>query len=226
VEYKFMNGLSNAPRPVFAGQNNNPTSFGANTPPNVSNGPNGPHHDHGGKKPSEPTGRSQIGIKYLTIGNFVNKSDYQAVFVNVTGSSGGQAYFGKITSISPQYIVLDDVFYLEPGSTSNQFTLNNLNCALYSPNDTMVVNMSQVDFWENLASTSQVTKDINTYNSKNLKCGTASTATSDATTGTTGTTATTTPTPTTGTTDSKTTTPTPTPTTGTTGTTTTGSKTE
>jgi hypothetical protein len=214
VEYKFMNGLSNAPRPVFAGQNNNPTSFGANTPPNVSNGPNGPHHDHGGKKPSEPTGRSQIGIKYLTIGllfsvvilavvtlllisrgvetqgNFVNKSDYQAVFVNVTGSSGGQAYFGKITSISPQYIVLDDVFYLEPGSTSNQFTLNNLNCALYSPNDTMVVNMSQVDFWENLASTSQVTKDINTYNSKNLKCGTASTATSDATTGTTGTTTT------------------------------------
>src|SRR5271165_4045186 len=48
-----------------------------------------------------------ITIVYLIVGFFskgefgnVNKSEYQAVFVNVTGSSGGQAYFGHITSLN------------------------------------------------------------------------------------------------------------------------------
>lgn len=79
--------------------------------------------------------------------SYVNKSEYQSVFVNVTGSSGGQAYFGHIQEINSQYIVLTGVFYLEPGSTNNQFTLNNLSCALYNPQDTMIIKTDQVAFW-------------------------------------------------------------------------------
>jgi len=136
--------------------------------------------------------------------SYVNKSQYQAVFVNVTGSSGGQAYFGHIQQLNSQYIELTGVFYLEPGSSNNQFTLNNLSCALYNPNDTMIINRSQVAFWENLKSNSQVTTDINKWYTDNLQCSAASSASGSTgtssttgsttgTTGTTGTTSTTTP---------------------------------
>jgi hypothetical protein len=114
--------------------------------------------------------------------SYVNKSQYQAVFVNVTGSSGGQAYFGHIQKINSQYIELTGVFYLEPGSSNNQFTLNNLSCALYNPNDTMIINRAQVAFWENLKSNSQVTTDINKWNTDNLQCSAASATSGSSTT--------------------------------------------
>lgn len=113
--------------------------------------------------------------------SYVNKSEYQAVFVNVTGSSGGQAYFGHIVQLNSKYIELTGVFYLEPGSTNNQFTLNNLSCALYNPQDTMIINTDQVAFWENLKSNSQVTSDINKWNTDNLQCSSSGNATSGAT---------------------------------------------
>ena len=109
--------------------------------------------------------------------SYVNKNQYQAVFVNVTGSSGGQAYFGHITQLNSQYIELSGVFYLEPGSSNNQFTLNNLSCALYNPDDTMIISKAQVAFWENLKSNSQVTTDINKWNTDKLQCSAASAAT-------------------------------------------------
>jgi hypothetical protein len=135
-------------------------------------------------------------IAYLSFGNFfnegsyVNKSQYQAVFVNINGSSGGQAYFGNITAINSKNIVLSNVFYLQSGSSSNQFTLNNLSCALYNPQDQMIINRDQVAFWENLKSNSQVTQDINKWNSEKLQCATPSSNSSSSTSSTTGTTGT------------------------------------
>ena len=118
-------------------------------------------------------------------GGFVSNKDYQAVFVNVTGSSGGQAYFGHIKTINTQYIELQNVFYLEPGSSNNQFTLNNLSCALYNPQDTMIIKAAQVAFWENLKPNSQVTTDINKWYTDNLQCKSSTPAA--GATGTTGT---------------------------------------
>lgn len=143
-------------------------------------------------------------------GSYVNKSSYQAVFVNVIGSSGGQAYFGHIQQINPQYVELTNVFYLESGTKNNQFTLNNLSCALYSPEDTMIIKTDQVLFWENLSSTSSVSKDISKWYADKLTCNSSSSTnqtgattttpgTSTDTTGTTGTTGTTDTTGTTGT---------------------------
>lgn len=123
--------------------------------------------------------------------SYVKKNQYQAVFVNVTGSSGGQAYFGHITQLNSKYIELTGVFYLEPGSTNNQFTLNNLSCALYNPEDTMIINRDQVAFWENLKSNSQVTTDINKWHTDNLQCSSNSSGSGAAGTSTTGTTTTT-----------------------------------
>lgn len=117
--------------------------------------------------------------------SYVSSSDYQAVFVNVQGSSGGQAYFGHIQQINSQYIELSNVFYLEPGSSNNQFTLNNLSCALYNPQDTMLINRSQVAFWENLKTNSQVTSDINKWYTDNLQCSASTTASTSNTPATT-----------------------------------------
>jgi hypothetical protein len=103
-------------------------------------------------------------------GSYVDKSQYQAVFINVNGSSGGQAYFGNITSINSRYIILNNAFYLETGTGANQYTLNNLSCALYNPVDQMVINRSQVAFWQNLKSNSTVTQDINKWNTDKLQC--------------------------------------------------------
>lgn len=83
----------------------------------------------------------------------VDKSKYQAVFLN-----GGQVYFGKISDINDKYIDLADIYYLQvnqtvqPGSkqSNNNFTLAKLGCELHRPQDTMVINQSQVIFWENL----------------------------------------------------------------------------
>jgi hypothetical protein len=123
--------------------------------------------------------------------SYVTKSDYQAVFVNVTGSSGGQAYFGHIVQLNSKYIELTGVFYLEPGSTNNQFTLNNLSCALYNPQDTMIINRDQVAFWENLKTNSQVTTDINKWHTDNLQCSSSDASAAGSTTGSTGSTSTT-----------------------------------
>ena len=106
----------------------------------------------------------------------VNSSDYQAVFVNVAGSNGGQAYFGHIVAINNQYIELNNVFYLQPGQSASSFTLNKLTCALYTPTDPMLINKSQVDFWENLNSSSQITQDISKWNSEKLQCASPSTS--------------------------------------------------
>jgi hypothetical protein len=174
-----------------------------------------PHHD-GRKTKNERTGLMSlktlygvllVGVAILIIAtitsvitntvknesNYVNKNSYQSVFVNVAGSSGGQAYFGHIQEINSQYIELTGVFYLEPGSTSNQFTLNNLSCALYNPEDTMIIKTDQVVFWENLKSNSQVTTDINKWYTDKLSCSSTASASTSAgatTTGATGTSAT------------------------------------
>jgi len=126
---------------------------------------------------------------YKTTGetNYVNSSTYQSVDINVNGSTGGQIYFGKIVRMNSSFVIMDNVFYLQPGSSSNQYTLNSLTCALYNPQDQIVINRSQVAFWENLSSKSQVVTDIQKWHTDKLQCSKASTAstTTGTTTGTT-----------------------------------------
>ncbi len=94
---------------------------------------------------------------------YIDKSQYQAVFVNVNGTNGGQVYFGKITSLTPQYIRLTNVFYIQNQQTqdaqaaaNSSYNLVKLGCELHGPQDEMLINRDQVFFWENLKSDSQV----------------------------------------------------------------------
>ncbi len=127
-------------------------------------------------------------ISYLVIlkpetanqGEHVNTSKYQAVFLN-----GGQVYFGKISETAPDYMKLDDIYYLrvnqqvQPnGQTTNgDVQLVKLGCELHGPENSMVINTEQIIFWENLKDDGQVTQAIAKYVKENpdgQKCQTAS----------------------------------------------------
>lgn len=115
--------------------------------------------------------------------SYIKKGQYQAVFLN-----GGQVYFGKIGSYTGKYLTLTDIFYLrvnqqvQPGQTtaSNDVSLAKLGSELHGPEDQMVLNRSEVQFWENLKDDGQVVKAITEYK-KNPSAATAAPATDSGT---------------------------------------------
>ena len=99
---------------------------------------------------------------------YVNKDQYQAVFLN-----SGQVYFGKIKALNGQYLNLQDIYYLQTANNNNtsgsntNVSLVKLGCELHGPYDQMVINNSQITFWENLKSDGQVAKAIATFQKDN-----------------------------------------------------------
>ncbi len=103
----------------------------------------------------------------------VDTTKYQAVFLNggiefttVTGTP--IAYFGHITKLNDKYYVLNDVYYLTKpqASAANQSNveLTKLGCQqLHSPYDEMVINRSQVAFWENIKDNGKVAQAIKQF---------------------------------------------------------------
>ena len=129
-----------------------------------------------------------LGLLYLgtpTQGKFVKTNQYQAVFL-----TNGQVYFGHIKDINSNFINLENIYYLQssaPATTStstttttpanNNVTLIKLGCELHAPYDQMIINVSQVSFWENIQPSGQVGKGI-----AQLKTCTQSTSTSQSST--------------------------------------------
>lgn len=109
---------------------------------------------------------------------FVDTSKYQAVFLE-----GGQVYFGKINDLNKDYVTVNNIYYLrvnEQAAEGQQqaqqdISLAKLGCELHGPQDLMVINRSQVTFWENLKDDSQVVNAINEFvkqNPEGQKCNT------------------------------------------------------
>ena len=118
-----------------------------------------------------------IGIICITVGgnqksedSYVDTGKLQAVFLNT-----GQVYFGNIKSLNDKYYVLTNIYYLQTASSSsssssnanNNVSLVKLGCELHQPYDQMVINTSQVTFWENLQSDGQVAKAVATFQKDN-----------------------------------------------------------
>lgn len=103
---------------------------------------------------------------------YILDNKYQAVFL-----TNGQVYFGKIANINGRYVNLKTIFYLNSQSQTNQstnntsgnnqFTLVKLGCELHGPYDQMIINRSNVTFWENLQDNSQVVKSIKQWQQQN-----------------------------------------------------------
>lgn len=104
----------------------------------------------------------------------VNDSKYQAVFLNggvTSGSVTYSTYFGHITALNNDYMVIKDVYYLtdaqSQGGQSNP-QLTKLGCQqLHSPQDEMIINRTQVAFWENLQDSGKVVQAIKQFRQQN-----------------------------------------------------------
>jgi hypothetical protein len=96
----------------------------------------------------------------------VDSKAYQAVFLD-----NGQAYFGKITTISKDTIILEDIFYLNTGTVDKagnptagaNVSLVKLGGELHKPEDKMVIERKNNAFWENIKSDGAVAKAIKEY---------------------------------------------------------------
>jgi hypothetical protein len=101
-------------------------------------------------------------------GGYVDSGKYQAVFL-----TNDQVYFGKVSELNSKYIVLNDIYYLRTQSTdanaqaNNNVSLVKLGCELHKPYDTMVINRTQVQFWENLQDSGQVATAVKNYQKTN-----------------------------------------------------------
>lgn len=105
--------------------------------------------------------------------SYVDSGKLQAVFLNT-----GQVYFGNVKALNSKYVVLTNIYYLQTtgsgssatSSSSNSntgITLVKLGCELHEPYDQMVINRSQVTFWENLQDGGQVAKAVKTFEQQN-----------------------------------------------------------
>jgi hypothetical protein len=111
--------------------------------------------------------------------DFVNTDLYQAVFID-----GSQLpYFGKIVDLNNRYVVLEDIFYLnvttgsvQPGeanAANQQVSLVRLGCSeLHLPQNQMIINRENVQFWENLESKGKVATAIKEWKDAGGKCET------------------------------------------------------
>lgn len=100
--------------------------------------------------------------------DLVKSDQYQAVFL-----SNGQVYFGKITNITRDLFVLQEIFYLQVDQqiqpdqeqenneeSEPQIRLTKLGQELHGPEDQMFISSNEVVFWENLKDDSQVVRGI------------------------------------------------------------------
>jgi len=97
---------------------------------------------------------------------FVDSTKYQAVFLN-----NGQVYFGHISNLNAEYLRMSGIYYLtSAGSGSSNYTLVKLGCQqIHDPTDAMLINRSQVTFWENIKSDGQVGTSIDKFRKQNPK---------------------------------------------------------
>jgi len=95
---------------------------------------------------------------------YVDSSKLQAVFLQT-----GQVYFGKVKVLNSNYLVLSNIYYLQTSSTgttaaasaaNSSVSLVKLGCELHEPYDQMVINRTQITFWENLQDNGQVAKAV------------------------------------------------------------------
>lgn len=103
-----------------------------------------------------------------TESTYIKNNKLQAVFLNT-----GQVYFGNINTLNNNFVVLSNIFYLQTNgggsgssSSNTNVTLVKLGCELHMPYDQMVINRTQVTFWENLEPNGQVAKAVSSWQSQ------------------------------------------------------------
>ncbi len=99
-----------------------------------------------------------------------SSNDFYAVFL-----SNGQVYFGKLASKDSKEFVINNVYYLQSDTQSQnqlsepKFTLIKLGKEVHGPTDEMYINTNSILFYEKLRDDSSVVKSIQSkVDSQNL----------------------------------------------------------
>ena len=87
--------------------------------------------------------------------DFIDPNAYQALFL-----TNNQIYFGHLKNISPDYVLLKDVYYVKIGEGGAGQLVKLGIIEPHGPKDEMIINQDQVVFWENLRFDSPVVKNI------------------------------------------------------------------
>ena len=110
-----------------------------------------------------------IARPFIGVNSQISRDKYQAVFL-----TNGQVYFGHLSKLESDYYKLSDVYYLQNKSdekAANEGQLNSnadvqlikLGNEVHGPEDSMVIERSQVLFFENLKNDGNVVKSIQQY---------------------------------------------------------------
>lgn len=104
-------------------------------------------------------------------GSNIESNKYQAVFL-----TDGQVYFGKLHTLNGDYMKLTNIYYLQtkatsstnPQQTTSQAATNvqliKLGNEIHGPEDEMIINKSQIMFFENLKNAGKVSTLIERQN--------------------------------------------------------------
>ena len=110
-------------------------------------------------------------LRNIGIPSYINTSQYQVACLQ-----SGECYFGKVTSVTSDVIVIKDVFYVQKSTqaaaptasaSNNNLELIKLGNEVHGPEDMMALSRSQVLYVENLKADGKVTKTIETYHQQN-----------------------------------------------------------
>lgn len=93
--------------------------------------------------------------------DFIDPDAYQAVFL-----MNDQIYFGNLKNIDQDYLILSDVYYVKIGDDGAGQLVKLGAIEPHGPKDKMVINKSQVLFWENMRFDSPVVKTIQSMQQK------------------------------------------------------------
>lgn len=100
----------------------------------------------------------------------IDDNTYQAVFL-----TNNQVYFGELKDYSDEYVILENIFYLQASDPLQQVSVlgstddSNINLVklgdeLHGPEDKMFIPKERILFWENLKTDSAVARAITAEN--------------------------------------------------------------
>lgn len=123
---------------------------------------------------------------HTSAGSYVQTDTIQAIFL-----TNGQVYFGRMTTLTSDLVILEDVFY--PKAQSNEQSTDEDASAdtiteaggvalrklgkneFHEPKDVLYIEPANVLYWENLEEESRVTKGILEYEAKQKSASTVKT---------------------------------------------------
>lgn len=102
-----------------------------------------------------------LSYRYFSAREGLDTSKYQMITL-----TSGESYIGKLSRMTGNYVVLDDVYYQQKPQTSgasadnSQITVLQLSDTVAKPENTMHIAHDKVLHWENLSNDSKIVQAI------------------------------------------------------------------